>query len=325
MFRKFVPAAANKSLPSNFKIKRTGLILRRMFLLPPIGLDFWNRVINLCLQKDDFPKIIHENFSDDVLMFPNDHGLFYQIGNFHLRWKYWRSGIVLELNNQIILSINSLRVDEFTDPMKHSAISETTQKVERLKFYDHSDGYLSLKGTFSEVFEVTVPVIHLEPSGSFPPSDPNDRSSKFQAISSKLLVKGLEIVDEVLRGNSTDLAEDGLYTLSQMCHVIPCPLCFGDKDNRPRHPPLHRAQSEPMRPRLGTAARQVFQNVKMNRLQSDPDHRDGDIVVFSIDQCIEMAISGAEYIECPNHGSLKLEYVSPDIVSLTSNNLFLLL
>ena len=310
-FHKFVPAAANKSLQADVSIKRTGLVLRRMFLLPPIGPDFWNRVINLCLQKGDFPEIVREIFDDNVQMKSFYHGQFHQIGmNCHMRWKYWRSGITLELNTQVVLSINSLKSDEFTDPTQQSVISETNQKVNRFKFFDEKDGYFPLNGSFSEVFEVIVPEICIV-----------SNDGNYKNISSKLLTKSLEIIDEVLRGYSTDLGEDGIFTLSRMFHVIPCPLCFGDSDRRPREPSLlERSISvTKTRPRLGSVARNAFQSLKLNRL-SLVDSIDGSvcgpgIVVFSIDQCIEVAVSGAKYIECPNHGNIELDHIAPDLVS----------
>lgn len=324
-FTSFLPAAANRSLPSEVKIRKTGLILRRMFLLPPISLDFWNRVINLCLQKTDFAKIVHENFNDSVSMFRGDYGQFHQIGsNFHLRWKYWRSGVVLELNHQIVLTINSLKSDEFTDPANETIISDTSQKAKRFKFCDEGNNLISLKHAFPEVFEVIVPEIILEPVNptGFPLGQEDlSPSEKSQAISSKLLAKGLEIIDEVLRGYSSDFAEDGIFSLRNMFHVIPCPICFGDKDNRPpRHPSIRRTQSENYRPRLGTSARQVFQMKRVNRLSSTPEMESGrslgsDIIVFSIDQCIEAAVGGVDYINCPTHGDLKLKCLTPDIVS----------
>ncbi len=311
-FQRFIPAAANKSLPSNVHFKRSGLVLRRMFLLPPIGPNFWNRVINLCLQKGDFPEIVRDLFDDDVQTNSFDHGQFNQIGmTCQMRWKYWKSGISLDLNNYIILSINSLKSDEFADPAQQSVISETSQKVKRFQFFDKKDGYFPLEGVFSEVLEVIVPEIHIV-------------SDNYKTISSKLLAKSLEIIDEVLRGYSIDLAEDGIYTLSKMFHVVPCPICFGDIDKRPREiPVLQRTISgnAMSRPRLGSAARCPFKSMRLNRLSSSDSFDGGSvsdpaIVVFSIDQCIEVAGSGMEYIECPNHGNIGLNHLAPDLVSV---------
>ena len=325
-FTSFLPAAANRSLPSEVKIRRTGLILRRMFLLPPISLDFWNRVINLCLQKTDFAKIVHENFNDTVSMFRGDYGQFHQIGsNFHLRWKYWRTGVVLELNHQPILTINSLKCDAFTDPINEIIISDTSQKAKRFQFCDEGNKLIPLKGSFTEVFEVIVPEIILEPvnPSGFPFAQEDlSPSEKSRAISFKLLAKGLEIIDEVLRGYSSDFAEDGIFSLRNMFHVVPCPICFGDRDNRPRHPSIRRSQSDNHhRPRLGTCTRQVFQTRRVNRLSSTPEVESGrslgsDIIVFSIGQCVEAAVGGVDCINCPTHGDLNLKSLTPDIVSV---------
>lgn len=307
-FGQFVAAAAMKSLPSDVKIERTGLILRRIFMTPPIGLDFWNRIINLCLQKDDFAAIIWEAFDRDTPMNSHDHGQFYQIGNCQMRWKYWKSGIVLDLNHQTILYINSVRTDDFTDPVEESVISETFLKARRFKFFDEEDKFIPLQDICSEVFEVVVVDVNIE-------AKEGGGTGRVLPISAKLLTKALEMIDGVLRGYSNDFSEDGIYSLSRLFHITPCPVCFGDADNRPKDViPKLRCTSDLRRPRLGSVARQAFQSFQNRRSQ---DSCDGgrNIVVFSLDQCIEAITNGVDFIECPVHGVLKLDYLTPDIVS----------
>ena len=312
-FQQFIAAAALKSLNSEVKIKRTGLVLRRMFLLPPIGPGFWSRVISLCLQKDDFPNIILGSFENDGHFISSEHGLSYHIGrSLHMRWKYWRSGILLYLNDQIILSINSLKSDEFSDPAEQSAISETSQKVERFNLVDEDNDLIPLSGTFSEVIEVILPEVQLE-SGE----------PRISTLTPKLLAKALEIIDEVLKGFCNELSDDGIFSMNQLCHVIPCPLCFGDRDNRPLQPPSRRSMDLDSRPRVGSATKQ-FAITKRQARRARPLSMDVSIsgpkaplVVFSIDQCIAIGRSGAEYIQCPKHKykDIKLDYLVPDIVS----------
>lgn len=324
-FGRFVAAAANKSLPSDVKINRTGLVLRRMFFTPPLGLEFWNRIINLCLQKDDFATIIREAFDEDTQVISSDHGQLYQIGrNCQLRLKYWKSGIVLDLNHQTILHINSVKSDDFTDPMEESAVSETSLKAKRFNLVDEDDGLFSLNNICSEVFEVVVVDINIHSRGEGP-----EGGVRPIPISAKLLTKSLEMIDEVLRGYSNDIAEDGIYSLNQLFHVTPCPICFGDADNRPReHVASTRSRSATGQPRSGTGrrmgsgTRKAWQSFHSRRQLSEGGDSGGDtITVFSLDQCIEAVTNGIDYIECPSHGKLKLDYLAPDIVRILYHRL----
>ena len=306
MFQQFLPEVAKRSLQADVKIKRTGLVLRRMFLLPPMPAGFWSKVISLCLQKDDFPKIISEIFENQYST--GGHGLFYHIGSCHLKWSYWKTGILLYLDENIILSINSLKADQFTDPMEQSIISETNNKIQNFHFVNEDKEIIPVGDTFSDVIEIIVPEVELE-----------SHIRCHRSVSAKLLAKALEILDEVLKGHCDSLADDGVFSIGNLCHVIPCPLCFGDRDNRPKHPP-HRIPRDAPHPRI--AASTLALTLSRNRpktvrpVSGPPVHpvKKDAIVVFTIDQCIRASMDG-EYIQCPNHNHIKLEYLVPDLVS----------
>ena len=101
--------------------------------------------------------------------------------------------------------------------------------------------------------------------------------------------------------------------------MIPCPLCFGDRDNRPKHPP-NRIPRDAPHPRIAAATLALTlsrSRPKTGRPVSGPPvHpvKKDAIVVFTIDQCIRASMDG-EYIQCPNHNHIKLEYLVPDLVS----------
>ena len=87
----YMPTAMIKSVSASIKVKRTGLILRRMFLLPPLPSGFWSKLICLCLQKEDFHQII-SRMCDPHLLPLSGHGLRRMIGNMELEWTFWKTG-----------------------------------------------------------------------------------------------------------------------------------------------------------------------------------------------------------------------------------------
>ena len=247
------------------------------------------------------------------------------IGTSVLSLVYWKTGLVFYLDESLLLRINSLFADEFIDPMERATISETRSKVSR--FYQHVEGRerQMIDPGQSDVIEILVPEVNLRTARSYD-----------KTMSSKLLGKALEIVDEVLKGHCEMLTDDGIYTMDAMSHVIPCPICFGDRDNRPPLAPhLRPANSPPeFRGRVTSDPHyHRFQQVRrpMRHQVTTPAHHSpslsrppvGSIVVFPVDQCIRASLSG-KYIFCPEHGHLDLERLAPDIVSVFSSVLSLL-
>lgn len=281
-------------------MKSTGLVYRRLFLLPPLPTGFWSKLITLCLQKNDFVKIIASVCDRSTQSFLQGHGSSYNIGSAILRWRYWKTGLVLDLDGEMLLSINSLKMDEFMDPMQREVISATYDKMSKFYFVDSNGDVLPVV-TYNEVIEVVVREAELKTSGGFDPS-----------VSPKLLSKALEMIDEVLKGHYEKLAENGIYTVGEMLHIVPCPLCFGEIDTRSLRGGHKRFANHP---KLSQRIRTY--SIKRNlgrRLTINQELGDEHIIVFSIDQCIRSSMS-VDYIECPRHRDIELEYLVPDIVS----------
>ena len=307
-FFDFLPAAL-KSLESDMKINSTGLVYRRQFLLPPLPAGFWSKLIALCLQKDDFIKIISNITENRLHLVAGGHGLYYDLGNSHIYWRYWKTGIVLYLNSVMLMSINSLKMDEFMDPMERSVISATFDKVRDFHFYNGNNEVYQVP-RFSEIIEVVIPEVELLMTNKYDTT-----------ISAKLLAKGLEMIDEVLKGHCENLAENGIYTVGDMLHVVPCPICFGEKDHRMLTKDGLRGVPHPqlaMRIRAMSSARQLSTDiegpVKKEKKLKKKSSSSNSLIVFSIDQCIRASMTGP-YIECPFCKEIELEHLVPDIVS----------
>ena len=315
------PEADLRSMPSELKVQRTGLVYRRMLVVPSLPSGFWSKLICLCLQKDDFMYIVGEICRRDSPMRIGVNRSIRIIGTSTLSLVYWKTGLVFCLDEALLLRINSLYADEFVDPMERATISDTRSKVNR--FYQHSEGKERplLDTSFSDVIEILVPEVQLLTARNFD-----------KTMSAKLLGKALEIVDEVLKGHCDMLTDDGIYTMDAMNHVVPCPICFGDKDNRPPLPPHHPARRSPEQRGRTTSEshhyrfQQAAQRQRITTpIKHSPSSRKpplGSIVVFPVDQCIKASLLG-RFVHCPAHNHLDLERLTPDLVSIPTITLSL--
>jgi GTPase SAR1 family protein len=303
-FFEYLPAAL-KSLPSKVKVVVTGLVYRRMFLLPPLPAGFWSKLIALCLQKNDFVKIIANIAEDKISSSMGGHGLYYHLESCVVRWSYWKTGLVLFINDTMLMSINSLKMDEFIDPLDRAVISASYDKVKNFHFAD-SNGDIIPVTPFKEIIEVVVPEVDLLTSHKY------DRN-----ISAKLLAKGLEMIDEVLKGHCETLSENGIYTIGDMLHIVPCPLCFGDVDYRSaswNHAPMNQHPSLAHRIKIMSDKKPLTID-QVHKLKAS-----NVAIVFSIDQCIRASMTRS-YIECPICKDLELEYLVPDIIFKDLSNM----
>ena len=217
---KSAAAVVDRPVHRGLHLEETGLIFRRLFLLPPIASGFWSKLISLCLQKNDFQLLVHREAPG--LMFQGEaaYRLRSMIGSMELSWQYWKTGIILMLDDKMLLRVNSLHADEFEDPSKQLPVSRTREMVNNL-VYESEEQIQTPPKHFTEVIEVIVPEINiLTPDVD---SDPLTASSPLSSsltslssscsssssscscpkcvhcMSAKILTKILEIVDEVLK------------------------------------------------------------------------------------------------------------------------------
>ena len=303
------PASARRPVMRNMQVKKTGLVYRRMLHLPPIASGFWSKLISLFIQKEDFQQIIHNSAPGKFELQAATHCLLCMIGNLSLQWQYWKTGIMLKLEDQLLLRVNSLHSDAFRDPHLREALSHSEEKVKYF-FYKTDKGNLNISSLYTETIEVIVPEVYLvrDQSEVVTPQE-------HHPMSTKILAKALEIVDEVLKNHCEHLATTGIYTVSDMLHVIPCPLCFGDEDNRPvtqeedawkipqdQEDAIGRTPSPPLLPPMGVT-------------NLAPAPKKEPIFVVTVDQCIKQTFV-ADYIECPVHEKLEFQYLAPDLVGI---------
>lgn len=332
------PAIAQRPDNVDIKVKKTGLVYRRLFHLPPIASGFWSKVISLFIQKQDFPIIVKGATPDG---FSLHRGAAQQlttlIGSSTLQWHYWRTGIMLFLNSELLLRVNSLRCHDFEDPQKQQVLSATQEKVKYFHYHT-SAGWQFIPSHFTEVIEVIVPNVQLVVLDS-PSADCSN-----SPVSAKLLTKALEIIDEVLKSHCEHLAMTGIYTVNDMLHVVPCPICFGDADLRettgrrgdlpassrylalrptnlspglsdsiPSSRPYSTTSPVGMQPPpLPGRLAQSMRSSETSEQASEQQH--DSCYVFTVDECIKQTFT-SDYIQCPKHGNLEFQHLLPDLVS----------
>lgn len=302
-----------ESIPASnvLGIKKTGPVYRRMIFLPPIASGFWSKLIALCLQKQDFQQIILEGIPREyrewsLMPCGPAHRLRTMIGDLELSWMYWKTGIILYVCETAVMELHSLCSHEFEDPgmknEKAECIFESRNKKVKSFIYEDADGWKFLPTHYNDVIEIVVPevviTINRECFTHVPPT------------SSRILVKALEIVDEVLKSHCEHFAMTGIYSVTDMMQVIPCPLEYGDRDER-HHDLPHVNQLGNLGNSLSVSqsyeelAPPPFQHVELPR---------DCICVFPVDACIKATFNSDEIV-CPKCGSLELKYLAPDLVS----------
>ena len=320
------PAATCRPVERVMQLKKTGLVYRRMLHLPPIASGFWSKLISLFIQKEDFQNIIHDSAPGKFDLQMATHSLLCLIGNLSLQWQYWKTGIMLILEDQLLLRVNSLSSDAFTDPQQRETLSHSQKKVRYFFFKTDDGGGRNISSLFTETIEIIVPDVYLV----------RDQSEvvipqECQPMSAKILTKALEIVDEVLKNHCEHLATSGIYTVGDMLHVIPCPLCFGDTDCRPKEDPwqipLNQEEADtrtsppppppppPPTPQEAEGGQQPIEEAALDAAPAPERNEAPSIFVVTIDQCIQQTLM-SDYIECPAHNKLGLRYLAPDLVSV---------
>jgi len=129
------PAPAHvKSLFESIDLHFTGMCYRRLFLVHHIPENFWQRLIsrflvsaehfysillNNCIEGTGFEKMT--NVGDAVIC------------NNHCRWVYWRNGITLLFNNDVLLCVNGLVQSTSGNNKSHRIpLTSTVNKIKSL-------------------------------------------------------------------------------------------------------------------------------------------------------------------------------------------------
>lgn len=294
-------------------IKKTGLIYRRMLLLPPIASGFWSKLITLCLQKQDFQQIILGGIPQEYCEWslqPSGpaHRLRSMIGNLELSWMYWKTGIVLYVNETAVLEVHSLHGHAFRDPCSSvfdKSASILKSRIDKAKYflYESQDGWKFVPSHYKDRIEVTVPEMVITVEGV--------TLNHVPPMSAKILIKALEIVDEVLKSQCEQFAVTGIYTHGDMMQVIPCPLEYGDTDERYHDMP--NAQLGNLNPDDDVLFHRSYREEAPPPGPSQVQLPHECLCVFPVEACVKATFT-SDAIVCPKCGPLDLEFLAPDLV-----------
>ncbi len=342
-----MPLAGKSPDEIQLNVTTTGLIYRRFIMLPPIASGFWSKLIALFLQKKDFNKLVETATPPELALraMGPAHRLRSHIGNIEFQWSYWKTGIVLYLGECVALRVNSFQSHEFEDPLAtlDKTLFSCRQKRLQKFFYFSRNEYKTFPPHFREVIEIVVPEVRIASANSL---DPTGSHSK--PLSARILAKALEIVDEVVKSHCEYLCTSGIYSHSDIAHVIPCPMCFGDEDcrkqqlNQQRQDPYHDEDDISLSggyncdPTAGLVPGHFlnglsFEGIEENDGKPLPDHPPpyqdavqedeevdttqfpGSIFVMTAESIIKETFSSDE-VCCPVHKQLQIEHIAPDLV-----------
>lgn len=203
----------------------TGMCYRRIFIADYIPTNFWPQLIARFLSSaGSFQKIICKN------CFSNIHCEIFvdasnaSIGTLPCRWLYGNNHIILKLEEDVILRINSLySFTDVGDKREKIPISHTIGKLEKMQIYYGNTYFKSIN--VNDGFEITIPDYIVQ---SGPNLDNLVHESKL--MSAQVLSHVLETIDEVIKDWFEGLMEQGIHSDKYLTHFIPCPYCFGDTE-----------------------------------------------------------------------------------------------
>ncbi|XP_065919006.1 leucine-rich repeat serine/threonine-protein kinase 1-like isoform X2 [Dysidea avara] len=324
----------------------TGVCYRRIVLFHHIPISFWPRLLARCLSSaSQFYKIILNNCVSDMpfqrLTDPGD----VVIGHIPCQWFYWKNGIMLDFDNRTLLFVSNLVNPNVVDGDGNRQASSSTVKKIRKMALDTTGKDFS---TFNNGFEINVPDYILESSST----DLHGPKRVSSLMSSQIMSHVLEVIDEVLREWLE--GDSGLYSNDSTIiqQFVPCPYCFGDsktpQDQRVEEDSgfdikLNRDKSLEL---SGIHGRRVMtctspvneMKAWVNKVPSCleketdlfkgfPGHDQnssrsriawnlGTAVPagFTFKHCIWAADNLGNTIMCPNHDSLKLSDLIPDVM-----------
>ena len=236
------------------------------------------------------------------------------ICNNHCKWLYWSNGITLTFGDYILLCVNGLmQASADTKGESHKIpLSVTVDKIKTMKFYSGRQ-WEELFHKDTDGFEVNVPdyVVH---------SSVEDKCKTRTSLKlgPQILSHILEILNELCAELFKSHSEKGIYSDSFFSQLVACPLCYGDTpgdddpcedddsgdehDDNSMTDTLHSLFGKSIKPY--DAIEDV--TVPMNILES---------FGFSIRTCI-LSAQKRGIVVCPNHGGIKLKYLTPDLVCL---------
>jgi len=285
----YLSVVAKYRVEKGIELHSTGLCFRRIFTTDHIPSNFWPRVIGRFLASaESFYKIISSNCCAEIQpeLFVGVGGA--AIGALMCTWSYGKNSIELKLGDNLILCVNALFSTKNVYDKKGKRkvpISQSVEKVKDMQIYCNMDSFTP--ANVNDGFEVNVPDYVVASYSKF-----GGEVYQSDLMSMQMLSHVLETLDEVFKDWFDGLLERGIYSERNLCHFIPCPYCYGDRDPS--------AADDVVDTRLITSQKNLM-------ISRDP-------VGFSVQHCLFRG-RRSDIITCPHHGNLPLQCLTPDLVN----------
>ena len=325
--------------PVNIVLWPTGLCYRRFFVLTVVPASIWPRLISRCLTNSKFLEIVRKNCLNTLpFQILQDLGKT-RVGNSVLEWIYWKNGIELRLGGMTLLQMSSV---DLTGGNK--GIESIPLHAQIRDMYIHNgDEWLRLPLAFTGGLEVIVPECIL-----ISKEDSPGTAEISTHTSSQIFTHCIEIIDEVFtEWFSCPNTSSGIQVTSEsLVSFTPCPICVGDKDTRNQdnmavsvftysHSHTNTStysMNQILKDGQNCNANSTYSSAKKfnsdqpaeviiqaNKFKFDDFNSAkqaiGDnLVGFTTAHCLWIA-QDKDHIECPKHGKLELQYLTPDLVN----------
>ena len=336
-----IPVKQSLSASRNVTLQPTGLCYRRLFILTVVPVPLWPRLISWCITGSKFLEIVKKNCLG-TLPFESLQDLGKtRVGNSILEWIYWKNGIELRLSDITLLQISSV---DLTGRDKEAEAIRLHKYIKDI-YINNGNQWLQLPLAYTGGLEVTVPECILFSVGDSP-----DQYKISSLVSAQIFTHCIEVVDEIfMEWFTTANTGSNMQAISRyLVSFTPCPICVGDEDKRTyddnTSPALTQSMCESSlqaRQRTPSVASDCFTYVGGTKKskQSIFDYDQPEVIAqvnksgfryvdssdtigenpvgFTTMHCLWIA-QYQDFVNCPTHGTLKLRYLAPDLVSFAT-------
>ena len=327
LWAKYYHNVGDQSLmaPANIILESTGLCYRRFFVLTVVPSSIWHRLISRCLTDPKFVEIVKKNCCSSLPFQSMQNLGKTRVGNSSLEWIYWKNGVELRLSEMTLLQISMV---DLTSCNKQVAKIPLHAQINDM-YIHNGDEWLQITSAFTGGLEIVTPEHILLSLGdsSVPKISEN--------MSPQIFTHAIEVIDEIFMEwfSSTNTGNSiQKYPIS----FTPCPICVGDKKTNVNRSDaltysrihkdiqstslsnsgsMHSSGKKSKKSIFGDHDQVFIQHYKFVFSDSNSAKQTigGNLVGFTIEHCL-WAAQDHDYITCPKHGELELQYLTPDLV-----------
>ena len=312
--------------PANIILEPTGLCYRRFFVLTAVPGSIWPRLISRCLIDPKFVEIVKKNCCSSLPIQSMQNLGKTRVGNSFLEWIYWKNGVELRLSEVTLLQISMV---DLTSSNKQIAKIPLHAKINDMYIHD-GDEWLQITSAFTGGLEVVTPEHVLMSVGDSSDSEISEN------MSPQIFTHVIEVIDEIFMEwfsctNTRNSIQE--YPIS----FTPCPICVGDEKTRVNqsdaltfsrihkdvlstslcsNASVHSSAKKSKKSIFGGHDQVIVQSNKFvfSDVSSVKQMIGRNLVGFTIEHCLWVA-RDHDHISCPKHGELKLQFLTPDLVS----------